>query len=60
MRLARDIIEGEENWTMSVPCITSSWKVACISCLTELVSLYSLEGLSLLNSEEKYSTVNDM
>lgn len=60
MRLARDTVEGEENWTMSVPCTASAWKDACMSCLAEFRSLYSLESLFFLDYEERYSTINYM
>lgn len=60
MRLARDTVEGEENWTMSVPCVASAWKDACMSCPTEFRTLYILESLLLLDCEERYSKINYM
>lgn len=58
MRLARDTVDGEEDWTMSVPFMASAWKDACMSCLIEFRSLYCLERLLLLDYEERYSTIN--
>lgn len=60
MRLARDTVEGEGNWTMSVPSVASAWKDACMGCLTEFRSLYHLESLFFLDYEERYSTKNYM
>lgn len=53
MKLGRGPVGGE-NWTMNVPCIAFSWKAACMSCLTEFMSLYSLESFLLLDYKEGY------